>query len=836
LKLKSHVVMHIPSNVWLKFVGEPEDYAQSIPEAYPEEEYNALDTSTGKKKHTCAKGHDGKQGCLALTFYEAAPIRGYHPPIQAVGATGTGIIGAGVIDGGYYQPGFETNASWPLLGELAKTLRKDKILEVFDDRALLHNMSRDGTPVMERVFGAHSKDIAGNKMNIGVLRPNFIEFLGCRSVVLQGVTITGSPMWAVHPVLTDGFLARGVTVLTSGLNNDGIVPDMSQYVLIENSAVRASDDSISIKAGRNDDARRMTTGLAKKTFGVVVRETTVGSFDLSVPPSNPKDITFPRRNGFTIGSEGSGGIEEIWFVNNKIKSRNTGILMASSWERGGKWRGIHVHGLTMKNVVGDGIKILMDFEGQSGGSDTNHQPAKPEISDIIINAVTAVGTQTGLVVNGLGANDKVESIVSNLIVRDTSFDIAAFSVGPQCMDDCLADNRKDAFEEKVCQLKCREEGQVPIPHGVLNYVSGDVQVIYKYNGSGATMFSSNGTSVLANTEFCADTPLKSDAPQSEICTNMTAQFLFQECPPAPSDLWMGVDKNAIIKWAPQEIEPLSAYSDGDRECIRRKVYEVTSNCALNHPAADGSSLDTTKPYAVPNATTSKTSAAASGGASAFTAVPGSTSLQKPGTPAAVNQAAAGDVKTLAKAGTAANQTTLPSNQATADQKLETPVSKPVTSAATQPAPAPASSKPLTRIQVLTAAMSSAAAAPEAAAPEPPALPHKPEAPQFAEASEAVNSPADSTPSAGATVDASVDSPAGPAEDSATGAASDAPTASDNSDPMHASDASSEGGRPAAFGTRGANASDSSRTSSATSSAGATVAKQPAVLAPLAPPA
>merc|ERR1719162_2145224 len=104
--------------------------------------------------------------------------------------------------------------------------------------------------------------------------------------------------------------------------------------------------------------------------------------------------------------------------------------MASSWERGGKWRGIHVHGLTMKNVVGDGIKILMDFEGQSGGSDTNHQPAKPEISDIIINAVTAVGTQTGLVVNGLGANDKVESIVSNLIVRDTSFDIAAFSVGP----------------------------------------------------------------------------------------------------------------------------------------------------------------------------------------------------------------------------------------------------------------------------------------------------------------------------------------------------------------------------------------------------------------------
>lgn len=58
------------------------------------------------------------------------------------------------------------------------------------DRNNLFQMAEDGIPVNERVFGYGH-----------YLRPMFIQPYRSKNVLIEGVTITRSPMWIVHPVI-----------------------------------------------------------------------------------------------------------------------------------------------------------------------------------------------------------------------------------------------------------------------------------------------------------------------------------------------------------------------------------------------------------------------------------------------------------------------------------------------------------------------------------------------------------------------------------------------------------------------------------------------------------
>lgn len=58
-----------------------------------------------------------------------------------------------------------------------------------DDRNKLFQMAEDGIPVDQRVFGQGH-----------YLRPMFIQPYRSKNVLIEGITITRSPMWIVHPV------------------------------------------------------------------------------------------------------------------------------------------------------------------------------------------------------------------------------------------------------------------------------------------------------------------------------------------------------------------------------------------------------------------------------------------------------------------------------------------------------------------------------------------------------------------------------------------------------------------------------------------------------------
>jgi polygalacturonase len=182
----------------------------------------------------------------------------------------------------------------------------------------LYTMASENVPVQDR-------QMVGNEANF---RPQFIQFNRCKNVLLEGVTITNSPFWVIHPFLSKDIIIRGVKVFAHGHNNDGVDPEMSQNILIEDCIFDQGDDAIAVKSGRNQDAWRLNT----PTKNLVIRDCLI-------------------KNGhqlLAIGSELSGGVENVYMENCAVQegAKLNHLLFIKTNER----RGGQVSNIYMKNI------------------------------------------------------------------------------------------------------------------------------------------------------------------------------------------------------------------------------------------------------------------------------------------------------------------------------------------------------------------------------------------------------------------------------------------------------------------------------------------------------
>lgn len=160
-------------------------------------------------------------------------------------------------------------------------------------------------------------------------RPQFIQFNRCENILMDGIIITNSPFWTIHPFLSKDVVLRNLKVYAHGHNNDGVDPEMSQNVLIENCIFDQGDDAIAIKSGSNQDAWRLST----PSKNIVMRNCTV-------------------KNGHqlvAIGSELSGGIENVFIDNCTVVdgAKLNHLLFIKTNER----RGGYVNNIYMSNIV-----------------------------------------------------------------------------------------------------------------------------------------------------------------------------------------------------------------------------------------------------------------------------------------------------------------------------------------------------------------------------------------------------------------------------------------------------------------------------------------------------
>ncbi|GLY75275.1 glycoside hydrolase family 28 protein [Actinoallomurus iriomotensis] len=266
------------------------------------------------------------------TRFSSIECYNYSPFIYAYDQENIAVTGSGTLDG---QGG--TEHWWPWVGNAAYGWKPGDP-EESADWAALQDMADRGVPVEQRVFGAGH-----------YLRPNFLQFYRCRSVLVEGVTLHRSPMWQIHPVLSENVTVRDVHVDSRGPNNDGCDPESCSGVVIQRCVFDAGDDSIAIKAGRGADGRRVN---------VPCEDVLIEDCDMRI-----------RYGAVAIGSDTTGGIRNVFVRRCTMGSPNLyfGLYIKTNSVRGGFVENVYLRDIHISSLLKETISIdLYHGEGDTG--------------------------------------------------------------------------------------------------------------------------------------------------------------------------------------------------------------------------------------------------------------------------------------------------------------------------------------------------------------------------------------------------------------------------------------------------------------------------------------
>ncbi|MFT7159953.1 MAG: polygalacturonase, partial [Bacteroidia bacterium] len=202
---------------------------------------------------------------------------------------------------------------------------------------LLRQMGKNGVDVEDRRFG------------IGhFIRPAFIQFMNCQNILIEDVQIENVPFWVIQPTYCKNVTVRSVRIDSRNLNNDGCDPDSSEDVLIEDCWFRTGDDAIAIKSGRDNDGWRIN----RPSRNIVIRNCKA-------------ELTL---HGVAIGSELSGGVENVYIQNFSMKKVDAFALQfKSNQDRGGYIRNVHIDGMDIDST-NTAIYFTNDYHSYSGGN------------------------------------------------------------------------------------------------------------------------------------------------------------------------------------------------------------------------------------------------------------------------------------------------------------------------------------------------------------------------------------------------------------------------------------------------------------------------------------
>lgn len=254
---------------------------------------------------------------IVHTSWEGTEVMNYSPLIYAKNKTNVAITGKGTLNG-------QANSTnwWVWSG--GKNYGWQKGIPSQNDptnREVLVDMAEKGVPVSERVFGDGR-----------YLRPGFVEFFECNTVLIKDVTIINAPFWILHPLKSNNIIIDGVTVNSHGPNNDGCDPEYSQNIIIKNCTFNTGDDCIAIKAGRDADGRRV----AIPSKNIIVQ----------------KCKMIDGHGGVVIGSEISAGVNNVFVEDCVMDSPNLDrvIRIKTNSKRGGIIEDVFVRNLEIGTV------------------------------------------------------------------------------------------------------------------------------------------------------------------------------------------------------------------------------------------------------------------------------------------------------------------------------------------------------------------------------------------------------------------------------------------------------------------------------------------------------
>lgn len=324
---------------------------------------------------------DPKEYPMVHTSFEGTELINYSPLIYAKNKTNIAITGKGTLNG-------QADATNWWIWSGGKDYGWKKGIPSQNDpqnRAVLIDMAEKGVPIKERIFGEGR-----------YLRPNFMEFFECSTILVKDVTIINAPFWILHPLKSNNIIIDGVTVNSHGPNNDGCDPEYSQNVLIKNCTFNTGDDCIAIKAGRDGDGRRV----AIPSKNIIVQ--------------NCKMID--GHGGVVIGSEISAGVNTIFVEDCVMDSPNLdrAIRIKTNSKRGGVIENVFVRNLEVGTVKECVLKLNM-FYNVYGSQTGNFIPTIRNISLENINVKN--GGKYGVWAEGYEQSPVENITLKNVVIQ-----------------------------------------------------------------------------------------------------------------------------------------------------------------------------------------------------------------------------------------------------------------------------------------------------------------------------------------------------------------------------------------------------------------------------------
>ena len=279
-------------------------------------------------------------------------------------------------------------------------------------------------------------------------RGRLIGLYRCRNVLIQGVTLRNSPAWTLNPVYCENVTITDLTVLNppDSPNTDGINPDSCRNVRISNCHIDVGDDCITIKCGKDEDGRRV----GKPCENITITNCTM----------------IHGHGGVVIGSEMSGGVNNVVISNCVFDGTDNGIRMKTMRGRGGVVQDIRVSNIVMRDV-GRAIKLNMHYHK------TDPEPVSertPAFRNIHISNITVRGAKEAGYFRGLPEMPLADVSLSNAVMYTRT--------GIRCTDATrIAFRNVDVHTEEGPALYCENVEELEVDGFKTRQPHPDVPVI-----------------------------------------------------------------------------------------------------------------------------------------------------------------------------------------------------------------------------------------------------------------------------------------------------------------------------------------------------------------------
>jgi len=354
---------------------------------------------------------DYKMYPIVKISFEGIDTRRCISPISADSLSDIAITGEGIFEGS---------------GDAWRPVKKEKFTEnqwknLVASGGILDEKGKIWYPSASSLKGSQaSEENFNNPKNIKSdaewesihqwLRPVMLSISNCKNILLEDVTFRNSPSWGLHPILSTDLTIKNVKVFNPwyAQNGDGIDVESCNRVMIEDCFLDVGDDGLCIKSGKDKAGR-----------------------DRGVPCQNVlivNNTVLHGHGGFVVGSEMSGGVNNIYVKNCTFAGTDVGLRFKSARGRGGVVKNIWIEDINMTNIATEALLFDLFYGGKSApealdSGESNKKDTAvwkvteetPAFRDIYIKNVYCKGARRAMFFNGLP-----EMKIQNVNIKDVT--------------------------------------------------------------------------------------------------------------------------------------------------------------------------------------------------------------------------------------------------------------------------------------------------------------------------------------------------------------------------------------------------------------------------------